>query len=79
MACRSTFAFSLLILAAVLSGGELEPPSDWLYTIREAHDTLLRWGREASDVEWMRTTLVSLFNGVCAKQNLEVPSRFWGE
>lgn len=77
MVCRLVFALSMTILASALSAGEVELAPNWPLAVKVAHDILLRWGSEAADIEWMRTTLLRLFNAVCDQVGPELRDDFW--
>ncbi|KAL0937151.1 uncharacterized protein CTRU02_206882 [Colletotrichum truncatum] len=62
---RRAFSCAVMILAARLrNGGPVRTPRNWASLVRLALRVLRRWGREARDVDRMRSTLERLFNQV---------------
>ncbi|KAF9875180.1 hypothetical protein CkaCkLH20_07446 [Colletotrichum karsti] len=58
---RRAFSCALMILAARLKNGPVKAPSNWRSLVRLALRVMRRWGREARDIDKMRSTLERLF------------------
>ncbi|KAL3298362.1 C6 zinc finger domain-containing protein [Colletotrichum asianum] len=69
---RRAFSCAMMILAARLRDGPVRAPPNWRALVRLALRVVRRWGREARDVERMRSTLERLFNQVQARAGPEV-------
>ncbi|KAI8257072.1 hypothetical protein K4K53_006277 [Colletotrichum sp. SAR 10_77] len=69
---RRAFSCAMMILAAKLRDGPVRAPPNWRALVRLALRVVRRWGREARDVERMRSTLERLFNQVQARAGPEV-------
>lgn len=65
--CRSTFAYAMLILAAVASKMEALRLPEWLRWVQLSLRTLRRWAPEARDVEAMHVVLSSVMYEVCQR------------
>ncbi|KAI8185839.1 hypothetical protein K4K51_011277 [Colletotrichum sp. SAR 10_75] len=69
---RRAFSCAMMILAARLRDGPVRAPPNWRALVRLALRVVRRWGREARDVERMKSTLERLFNQVQARAGPEV-------
>ncbi|KAJ0366305.1 hypothetical protein COL154_003894 [Colletotrichum chrysophilum] len=69
---RRAFSCAMMILAARLRDGPVRAPPNWRALVRLALRVVRRWGREARDVERMRSTLERLFNQAQARAGPEV-------
>ncbi|KAF6833064.1 hypothetical protein CPLU01_05743 [Colletotrichum plurivorum] len=61
---RRAFSCAVTILASKLREGPVQAPPNWRSLVRLALRVTRRWGREARDIEKMRSTLERLFTQV---------------
>lgn len=71
---RSVFNSSLMILAAARTE-RVEPPADWVYSVKLALRILECQENEANDVLWMKMILHSLFEDTLGKSRYDVAIR----
>jgi hypothetical protein len=62
--CRA-FRCALIMMAAVVADGPLQPPDNWRELTNILVATVTRWSTGAQDLQRMRGVLQRVFNAVC--------------
>lgn len=70
---RRTFRCTLIVLAAVVAGGPLQPPGNWRELTRISIATLGKWSVGVRDLQRMRRVLQRVFAAVCDSEDIRMP------
>lgn len=69
---RRAFRCTLIMLAAVVADGPLQPPENWQELATTSIATFARWSPGVRDVQRMRRVLQRVFRAVCETKATEM-------